>query len=148
MLNLFDSVAVPNVSLNDIITYPLDYICALPGCVQVARVCALRSNTKKRRKQDMCDCVRCLMSFSVNIAPISQYWSQPETEWQLGYLFSNVSEENMEHKIGYKVILWVDTTLIFESLLTTFDRKSIVKYLLFVTRVCRSKLLVPTEENH
>lgn len=53
----------------------------------------------------------------------------------------------MEHKIGYKMILWVDTTLIFESLLTTFDRKSLVKYLLFVTRVCRSKLLVPTEEN-
>lgn len=103
---------------------------------------------RKGEKQDMCDCVRCLMSYSVNIAPISQYWSQPETEWQLGYLFSNVSEENMEHKIGYKVILWVDTTLIFESLLTTFDRKSIVKYLLFVTRVRRSKLLVPTEENH
>ncbi len=99
---------MPNVSVNDI-SLPIHWIIYALSLSRL-REFALCGVPRKGEEQDMCDCVRCLMSYPVNIASISQYWSQPETEWQLGYLFSNVSEENMEHKIGYKVILWVDTT--------------------------------------
>jgi hypothetical protein len=78
------------------ISLPIHWIiyAALP--VSGLREFALCGVPRKGEEQDIHDCVRCLMSYSVNIAPISQYWSQPETELQLGDLFSNVSEENME----------------------------------------------------